>query len=389
MSNHLARDRPVWRLRSVREAQRDQRERSFALLESDGHLGLFDVRNFYPSVRPALVAAALAALPANSSAARFVVGWLEEYEQFPGCCGLPIGHPSSRLVADALLAPLDALIEEHAVEFVRWSDDTRIFPRYEQQFWALADAYRCGLAPLGLALNDAKTLFMSGPEAEDRVANLDIDYSAATINAGGAPGKEMAVELFIRSLDDPVAHRAGLRYGLAALTNGRPAREPFDALGADPELLRVAPLHYAAYLHTLVDHPKGRKTVCGFDWFQEQLSAPIDEHSAWRTYVLLRALDDVGVPPSLGNPIFELATRCGSWMAPVRAAAASVWGGSQSFKATAAMEQIEHQGDLTTRRAFAVTLAGDRNQKRWARWPQLVRSTSSELEPTARWLEAA
>jgi Reverse transcriptase (RNA-dependent DNA polymerase) len=79
-----------------------------------------DVASFYPSVRPAVLAEAVAAAGADPEDARLAAGMLDGWwsEGYPG---LPIGPPGSAVLANAVLHPVDGALDGRP--FLRWVDD--------------------------------------------------------------------------------------------------------------------------------------------------------------------------------------------------------------------------------------------------------------------------
>lgn len=76
-----------------------------------------DVATFYPSVAPAVLEATLRAGGADPRDARAAAALVEAW----GCPGLPIGPPASGVMANAVLAPVDAALGGFPV--LRWVDD--------------------------------------------------------------------------------------------------------------------------------------------------------------------------------------------------------------------------------------------------------------------------
>ena len=112
-----------------------------------------DVRSFYPSVTPRVAFEAVTAVglqEAASEIARMLEGWGSE-----GYCGLPIGPPASAIVANAVLAPVDA--ELAPMPFLRWADDYAIALHRAQRVPEVLERLDLSLSRLGLERAEAKT----------------------------------------------------------------------------------------------------------------------------------------------------------------------------------------------------------------------------------------
>lgn len=112
-------DRDGWRLAPVRPALRRAR-RAAAMLARAGEVVATDVADFFGSVRPDVLEAALVAVGARrgdaARAAAMVEGWAAH-----GHRGLPVGPAASSILANAVLLPVDRSLAPRA--FLRWVDD--------------------------------------------------------------------------------------------------------------------------------------------------------------------------------------------------------------------------------------------------------------------------
>jgi hypothetical protein len=110
------RRRPIAFGRALRRARRAAQRLS---MESDAVIRT-DIRRFYPSVTPSVSFRTLIALGVETDVARdsasMLDGWGSE-----GYAGLPIGPPGSAVLANAVLAGVDA--ELQGFEYLRWVDD--------------------------------------------------------------------------------------------------------------------------------------------------------------------------------------------------------------------------------------------------------------------------
>lgn len=129
-----------------------RRFRSFteALGEESSWVIVADVRNFFDSVTPETVRLALR----NNLevAAEPIIDLLRQLRS-EGVAGLPAGYGDARLIANAVLAPVDRAL---GVPFTRWVDDYRIFVSSRAEADRVVGSLRKALDQLGLALNESK-----------------------------------------------------------------------------------------------------------------------------------------------------------------------------------------------------------------------------------------
>ncbi len=150
---------PSWRTRPLRPSLLAARRLAGAL---PGPLVLrTDVAEFYPCVRPEVLFGALRRLGVASdtagAAADLLDGWGSE-----GYAGLPIGPPGAAVMANAMLASVDHVLDGRP--FLRWVDDYLISVRSERRAAEVVERLLGPLDRLGLRLASAKTaLLEAGP----------------------------------------------------------------------------------------------------------------------------------------------------------------------------------------------------------------------------------
>lgn len=112
-------DRDGWRLAPVRPALRRAR-RAAAALARAGEVVATDVEDFFGSVRPEVLEAALLHVGARREdavrAGAMIEGWAAH-----GHRGLPVGPAASSILANAVLLPVDLRLGPRP--FLRWVDD--------------------------------------------------------------------------------------------------------------------------------------------------------------------------------------------------------------------------------------------------------------------------
>jgi hypothetical protein len=159
LANRAAGPWPSWRPRALGPALTVARRRA---RELPGPLLLrTDVADFYPSVLPSMLFSTLAGLGVPDgvpgAAADMLDGWGSE-----GCPGLPVGPAGSAVMANAVLASVDAGLGPHP--FLRWVDDYLVGVASERAAAEILDRLHEALDRLGLRLARSKTaLLEAGP----------------------------------------------------------------------------------------------------------------------------------------------------------------------------------------------------------------------------------
>lgn len=148
-----------WVLEPVGPALRRAR-RAAAALSGPPVVLHTDVAAFYASVSPSVVASTLHALGAapedRQTTAAMLEGWGAD-----GYPGLPIGPPGSAVIANAVLAPVDAAL--NAFRYLRWVDDYLVAASSERHVEEALERIDHALAALGLARSEPKTRIAADP----------------------------------------------------------------------------------------------------------------------------------------------------------------------------------------------------------------------------------
>lgn len=99
------------------------------LSAQDAYVAITDIAHFYHRIRINTVAQALERAGIENSLRELLIKVLEIFEV--DRYGLPVGGPASRLLAELVLARVDALLEQKSIPFVRFVDDIRLFAKSE------------------------------------------------------------------------------------------------------------------------------------------------------------------------------------------------------------------------------------------------------------------
>ena len=137
-----------------------------------------DIANFFGSVTPSVVDAALSEAAVDPATAQSLVSLLRFWSE-QGATGLPVGPYASKILAEAVLSRVDASLQASGIEFVRYVDDFRLIARdravAEHHLRVLNDA----LAANGLALNSEKTEFVEPRNNETDQIDVAANYQQA------------------------------------------------------------------------------------------------------------------------------------------------------------------------------------------------------------------
>jgi hypothetical protein len=143
-----------------------------------------DVRSFYASVSPTVLAATLTCLGASRCDAHEAAAMLDGWGSH-GYPGLPIGPPGSAVLANAVLRPADDALGRF--RFLRWVDDYLVAAASDRAAEEALERIEETLSRLSLALNRSKTVIEQRngmwPGGRHGPASLASRRSAGTIAA--------------------------------------------------------------------------------------------------------------------------------------------------------------------------------------------------------------
>jgi hypothetical protein len=145
----------AWRPEPVGTALRRARRLTDELIRAGPILLRTDVAAFYPSVTPPVLARSLRRCAVGRGDAHLIADMLEGWgsEGYPG---LPIGPPGSAILANAVLRPVDLVLNESP--WLRWVDDYLIAVRSEAHVLRLIERIDEALGRLGLTRAPGKTV---------------------------------------------------------------------------------------------------------------------------------------------------------------------------------------------------------------------------------------
>ena len=162
-------------------------QRTSRLCEVNDYCVTADITEFYHRITIERVAEALSGLDAP----RAVCDRLVEVLRMLGVesQGLPVGGPASRIIAELVLAKVDARLLEAGVKYCRFVDDFRFFTASEEEARTLLLRVARIICDAGFSFQKNKTRIVTTAELEDelRVAEM-LDLAGA----GESTGKPVA-----------------------------------------------------------------------------------------------------------------------------------------------------------------------------------------------------
>lgn len=165
-SYRLRRARPTWELRHYHygDAERRSEAQSFVASSSFGALAQVDVERYYPSIkRDVLGQVLLETARCLAPEVECILALLEDWNENWTVSGVPAGPEASGILGNAMLMRLDEVLRARGVGFSRFTDDViLLLPKgcdWEQLNQAIVEV----LEPLGLTLNNDKTLYTEAP----------------------------------------------------------------------------------------------------------------------------------------------------------------------------------------------------------------------------------
>jgi hypothetical protein len=131
-----------------------ERER---LLDNRAGVAVFaDIEAFYERIAPERLRAGLEACGVDPAVAERVADLLE-FWQGRGGVGLPIGPNASRILAEAVLQPIDRRLAAAGIPFLRYADDYRVFAPNVETAQAHLSVLAQAVERAGFTLNERKT----------------------------------------------------------------------------------------------------------------------------------------------------------------------------------------------------------------------------------------
>ena len=385
-SYRLVADGPGWTTLAPKQATALRRERGLDLLHSPATaaLGVFDVRNYYPSVDIERLGSQLAGIGAPAGAVGVLVAALGVLGEESGLPGLPIGFEGSGPLGNVYLLPADSVLRGGRVGLVRYTDDSWLFLRRTRDWEAARAEYETLLAGLTLVLHESKS------DVHDRVWGDPegvISHSLLDYVTGGG-SKRVSADEAQELLDEGERQRDWrvVRFALGALRGHQDARGVLFLESHTHAFDQVAK-SAADYLIGVSQDPVMRRRIDPA-WLTDLATRPGESATLAGQLHACRALSKLRPNTGLGSRLYELAVTPGSNQAriPLQTWAAFAWSTSEHWKSGRAVEGARDKGSLSLRRSFVLGCALRRDLgKKSARQVRGLTKFEPDLGPTVEY----
>lgn len=372
---------PSWETRSGSSAMERLKKQGRKRLSSSDVRAVLrtDVERYYPTIEHRRLEELLSGIGCDAEAVAVLRRSLEWWGTQFGLVGLPIGPEGSGVLGTAYLHPVDELLRDRSLGYLRYTDDIFVVGGSATECWGFAASIDSGLSALALKRNVEKTEVVDADEARLRwFGRNPIGPYDDAVEGGAALTESGAVQIVRDELacGDPDPDR--FRYALGALRKPK-NREAVPELLASPAALEQFPKHIAKYLLEIA--PVGAMLVgCTLDG----LADPPDDRKHARDLHLIRACGRERMGRVEGHALLHAAMDSRR-PSPVRAWALDACARTGGVRLDELGDIALDPGEDTLVRRAAV--AGTRNvvhsaRRRLLRHPRLRRSA---LGWTASW----
>lgn len=277
---------PSWETRSPRKAwQRLKKYGRKGVSSADARAVLrTDVARYYPTIEHRRLEEALSGIGCDAEAVAVLGRCLEWWGTEFGLVGLPIGPEGSGVLGTAYLYPVDEILRDRTLCYLRYTDDIFVVGGSAGECWDFAASIDSVLRVLALKRNVEKTEVVDADDARNRwFGRNPIGPYDDAVDRGAALTEAGAVQIVRDELarGDPDPDR--FRYALGALRKPK-NREAVPELLASPAALEQFPKQVADYL--LVVAPLGPVLV---ERTLDGLADPLDDRKHARDLHLIRA----------------------------------------------------------------------------------------------------
>jgi len=160
-------DPPVIRLEPWRTARARFRSLAAGLASGSGAMLVADVRGCYAAITPERVEDALVRLGCGGGIARGVSATVRAFER-SGVVGLPVGPEPSAVLANAVLAHVDASLDAGGFRHLRWVDDLLVAASGPRSAASALRTLESALGEIGLMVAAEKTRVLDPATVPDR-----------------------------------------------------------------------------------------------------------------------------------------------------------------------------------------------------------------------------
>jgi len=225
---------------------------------ANGQLARTDIVSFYENIDIGTLRTDLDTIGANSRVSDQIAYFLDGFQQTSHAWGLPQGCDASGILANLYLLPIDELIQQTGISFLRYSDDMLLF---DDSWESLRDALlqiNGGLRERRMAMSSTKTQIFDREASTRQLDNTIKDAISYGLRAG-FPGTLDAVnELLLAAVEGGFANDRDIKFSLRRLA------EREDPRAIDWVLERIFENHHLCddFFDYLSRFPSKSEDVC-------------------------------------------------------------------------------------------------------------------------------
>ena len=108
---------------------------------ADGSVAVTDIADFYPRIYHHRLDNALQVATSKSNHIKALKQLLSGWNKTESY-GIPVGSAPSRLLAELVMTDIDQALLAQGIDFIRFNDDYRIFPRFTQRLIRRSHSWR-------------------------------------------------------------------------------------------------------------------------------------------------------------------------------------------------------------------------------------------------------
>lgn len=357
LSYRLTQQPPEWRLENANQAFNERRVTAQRFL-NDPHceaLGTLDIRQYYPTIVPQVVASALTSIDIPTNIVDALHQFLASLEEMGAPKGLPVDLATSGLLGRLLLRCADNIIRRRSLGFLRFSDDIWVFLWRASDWPALVAELESIVGEIGLTMNPEKTE-LHRKNLDDPLGvirhNLIYDMTMGD-RLRATVGEALDALLTEAKAAEPDFNL--IRFALAVLRTNQ-CSDGLQILMEHPSIANAVPRNVGQYLRSLAASSRHRRAI-DRDWLIERATeSPTSQNCAMQVQSL-RTLSMIHLDKSKGQQLDEIAMGTEQRPnPPIQAWAAYAWGKSEAFRPAGAVERTLGTGHYDVRRALVMAM---------------------------------
>src|SRR5690606_2776901 len=168
--NHRSKHRSVHSVTDWKRMRKKARE--FLSTDKDLLMAKTDIASFYEHVEIDVLSMDLAAVGLGEDVVTQLWSFLNGFERQCHTWGLPQGSAASGILANAYLLPVDNLIQQFDIRFIRYSDDMYLFDSNEEKLRSTLQRINRAFRARHLNMSAPKTRILARKDAEEHLDDM-------------------------------------------------------------------------------------------------------------------------------------------------------------------------------------------------------------------------